>query len=98
MHGKGLNGIATLSALAVMILGFGALGLAGDEEAREIQVKRVHKVVIDCDEAEGEGCEQEDAECAETWHRRSIAVPAQWRRQSSRYPETESAALPKTCR
>ncbi len=59
MHEKGLSSIATLSALAVMILGTGSVGLAGDEDVTGIQAKRVHKVVIECDEEAGNDCEQE---------------------------------------
>jgi hypothetical protein len=59
MHGKGLKGIATSSALVLMIFGVASIGLAGDAHASEIQAKRVHRVVIDCDEEAGDDCEQE---------------------------------------
>jgi membrane-associated protease RseP (regulator of RpoE activity) len=59
MHRKGLNSLATLSALAVMIFGVGSISLAEDEDATEIRAKRVHKVMIDCDEEAGNDCEQE---------------------------------------
>lgn len=51
-------GVATL-ALLLLMAGSSTAATTYDEDSTEVHVKRVHKVVVDCDENSGQDCEQE---------------------------------------